>query len=156
MFADSWYLRISLSNLHISSCVFGIQQVKKIFCTNFRFLERFPPQKCSGVFDSQCLAASGHWILLLFVPCMYKQKWYKTLLNTSQDGVNPTGWISCFPVQHSTSCSFWSCWHCPYRLFLACSFCSSLSPALVSQRSSLLRSDWSPAEAKQWRRERRG
>lgn len=37
-----------------------------------------------------------------------------------------------------------SCWHSPYHLSLVYSSCSNLSPALASQRNSLLHSDWSP------------
>lgn len=54
-----------------------------------------------------------------------------------------------FPVPCSISCSFLSCWLSPYHLSLACSSWSNLSAASVSQRNSLLHSDWSPGRRSQ-------
>lgn len=61
-----------------------------------------------------------------------------------------------FPDPHSISCSFLSCWLSPYHLSLVCSSWSNLSAASVSQRNSLLHSDWSPGSSQAMKRRKEG
>lgn len=61
-----------------------------------------------------------------------------------------------FPVPRSISCSFLSCWLSAYHLSLACSSWSNLSAASVSQRNSLLHSDWSPGRSQVMKRRKEG
>lgn len=57
---ETWTVKtMNLSNLCACSCVFWMQQVKKSWVP-IKISGEIPPQRCSGVSDSQCLAASGH------------------------------------------------------------------------------------------------
>lgn len=56
--------RINLSNCVHPAVCFGCNWSKNLWY-QFKISGEIPPQRCSGVSDSHCLAASGHWILLL-------------------------------------------------------------------------------------------